>query len=350
MANWLVSREKVKRAGGLSGSTLDSRLDRNIEGVSASIEKQLHRFLIPRTETRLFDWPPLQGRRYILQLNQWLISVTTLQTKAQDSSPTTISASDFFLAPANIGPPFTRIEIDLSSNASFESGDTPQRSISVLGSWGYDGATIAAGTVASGLSSDATVTAMVCSDATLIDVGDTPLIGSEQVFVTERSNAASGETITSGLSELQSEVTIPVDTGSTFNAGEIILIDSERMEIQDITSNNLTVVRAVDGSKLASHTSGTAVHVFRTLTIVRGNNGTTAAVHADATAITKYTAPFDIQDLAVGETLAQFHQESSGFARTVGAGEGAREFTGRDIAALRKSTLRQYQPMRQGTI
>ena len=68
---------------------------------------------------------------------------------------------DFFLEDNNLGPPYYRIEIDLSSTSSFESGDTPQRSISVLGRWGYEEDTESVGTVASGLSSGTTATTMV---------------------------------------------------------------------------------------------------------------------------------------------------------------------------------------------
>ena len=351
MANWLISREQVKRAGGLSGSSLNARIDNIIEGVSTSLENELHRKFLSRIETRLYPWPPKDtGPRWELKLDQWLISVTTLQTMAQNTTPTTIVAADYFLEPVNLGPPYTRIEIDLSSTAAFESGDTPQRSISVLGSWGYNNATKSAGTVASGLASDAAATSMVLSDATLVDVGDTILIESEQLFVTERTNATSGATLSSSKSALQSETTIDVNDGTAFNVNEVILIDSERMEITSITSNNLTVLRAVDGSTLAAHDSGKAVHVFRTLTVERANNGTTAATHANSTAITKYLIPFDVQSVARGLAIAQFHQENSGYARTIGTGDGAVELQGIDLGSKHKALIKAYRGLRLGDI
>lgn len=352
MANWLISREALKRAGDINGASKDAILDRVIEAVSQEIERATHRYFIPRTETRLYRWPPGQtGRSYILWLDQDLLSLTTLKTKAQDSSPTTIVAADYFLEPANFGPPYDRIEIDLSSDSAFEAGDTPQRSISVLGSWGFSNTTKAAGTVSSGLASDAAAVSMVCSDGSLIDVGDTLLIGTEQIFVSARANAQVGsQTISSALTADRSEVTVGVGDGTLFKAGEVILIDSERMYIESITSNNLTVIRAYDGSLLAAHTNATAVHAFRTLTIVRGVNGTTAAVHADAVAITKYTPPLAIQQLALREAIAMYQQQSSGEARVIGTGEGQTEFSGKDLSRYRKEVMAEYRRTRMGVI
>ena len=141
MPNWYTSRESVKRAGTIWGPDQDARIDRHIEAATVAIERRLHRIFIPKTQTRLYRWPRYNSSAFVLWLDFDLISLTTLQTKAQDTTPTTIAAADYFLEPANFGPPYDRIEIDLSSSAALESGDTPQRSISVLGAWGYGNAT-----------------------------------------------------------------------------------------------------------------------------------------------------------------------------------------------------------------
>lgn len=352
MASLYCTREQVKRAGNINGSSFDSRIDRIIEGVSRDFDKATRRFFIPKTETRTYRWPPHQpSRSYILWLDQGLISVTTLQAKAQDSSPTTISSSDFFLEPANTGPPYNRIEIDLSSTSAFEAGDTSQRSISVAGLWGYGNDTRSAGTVASGLDSSASATSFVCSDGSLIDAGHSLLIESEQIFVTERTNAqVATETITSDVAANAATVTIPVDTGSNFNVGEVILINSERMLIESISSNDLTVIRAYDGSTLAAHSSADEVHAFRTLTIERGVNGTTAATHADSTAISVYEPPFDVVSYCVADSLARFAQESAQWGRQVGTGEGAVEFNGRNLDLMRRRTVNFYKMTRSAVI
>ena len=352
MANFYTGRRALKRAASINGVDRDAIIDRIIEAASRRIDRATRRFFIPRTETRLFRWPPEQhSRGYILWLDQDLISVTTLQTKAQDSSPTTISSSDYFTEPNNTGPPYNRIEIDLSSDAALEAGDTPQRSISVAGSWGFANDTRSAGTVASGLDSDATATSFVASDSSLLDVGDTMLVESEQIFISNVASAARGSIlINDTLTADVSDVTVTVDGSHGLVAGEVILIDSERMFIESISTNDLTVVRAYDGSVLATHSDDTAVHVFRTYTIERGVNGTTAATHADATAISVYEPPFDITQLCLADAIAAYHQEAAGWGRQVGAGEGATQPETGSLNRLRKDTIARYQRVRSAAI
>lgn len=351
MASWLIGRRAVKRAANINGEVQNARVDRIIEAVSRDIERQTRRLFIPRTETLTYRWPTYAtGPSDILYLDQDLISVTTLKTRAQNTTPTTIAATDYFLEPNNTGPPFDRIEIDSSSTAAFESGDTSQRSIEVIGSWGYSADTRSAGTVSSGLASDATVTEMVCSDSSLIDVGDTLLIESEQIFVVDNKNAALGSVLINGALTADKAESVTADGSHGIVAGEVILIDSERMYVESVSTNVLSVVRAYDGTTLASHSDDTAIHTFRTLTIERGVNGTTAATHANATAILVYEPPFDVTQLALAESIAMWHQESAGWGRTVGTGDGAVEFTSRDLASMRKDVLMGYRRVREAAI
>ena len=349
MANWYCTREQVKRAARINGSDQDSIIDRLIESEARRIDAETRRIFIPKTETRYYRYPdfnrPGSAR---LWLDQDCLAVTTFKTKAQDASPTTIAAADYFLEPVNT-PPYNRIEIDLSSSSVFESGDTPQRSLSVLGRWGYSERTVTAGTLAAAISS-ATATTCTCSDGSLIDVGDALLIETEQIFVSGRANAASGTTLNGALTADKSEVSVPVVLGTSVLAGETILVDSERMYVQSITSNTLTVIRAYDGSTLAAHSSGVAVHVFRTLTIERAVNGTTGATHANATAISKYQPERDINSLNIAAVIAAYQQEQAGWGREVGGGEGAVEFSGRGVASLRKEVMMNYRKVLTGAI
>jgi len=352
VSNWYTTREAVKRAGRINGVLSDVQVDRVIESVSRQIDLSTRRFFIPRTETRLFRWPPTQTSLLtVLWLDQDLLSVTTLQSEAQNTTPTTISSSDFYLEPNNQGPPYDRIEIDLSSTAAYQSGDTPQRSISVAGSWGYTSTTRSGGTVASGLDSDSTVTTAVCSDASRIGVGDTLLIQSEQIFVSERSFAALDSKLINGaLTSNQSEVTITVDSSHGIVAAEVIRVNSEQMYVVSVATNDLTVIRAYNGSVLAAHNDDTAIHINRTLTIERGVNGTTAATHADATSNTPYEPPMDIQSLAIGETLAMVAQEEAQWGRTVGPGDSAKDFTTLDLAARKHRTVEYYSRVRMAVV
>jgi len=351
LANWYCTREQVKLAGSIFGSTHNGRLDRLIEATSRRIDRETRRYFLPRTETRVYRWPPRQpSSGLILWLDQDLIAVTTLQTQAQNTSPTTISSSDFFLEPANTGPPYNRIEIDRSSTAVFQAGDTPQRSISVLGRWGFSEDTRGAGTVASGLDSGTTATTMVCSDGGLIDVGDTLLIESEQLFVSGRSNAALGSVLINGALTASMAEDVVADGSHGLLAGETIQVGSEQMFIESVSTNDLAVVRAYNGSVLASHNNDTAIHTLRTLTVERGVSGTTAAVHADATAISVIEPPFDISTACIADTLAAYAQETASWGRTVGTGEGAGEFTARDLAGRRGEVLMNYRRLRTAVI
>ena len=352
MSNWYTTREAVKRAGKINGVLSDVQIDRIIETVSRQIDLSTRRFFLPRTETRLFRWPSTQTSLLtVLWLDQDLLSVTTLQSEAQNATPTTISSSDFFLEPNNQGPPYDRIEIDLSSTAAYQAGDTPQRSISVAGSWGYTANTRSGGTVASGLDSDSAATTMVCSNASRIGVGDTLLIQSEQIFVSERDFAALDSKLINGaLTSNQSEVSITVDSSHGIVAGEVIRIESEQMYVVSVATNDLTVIRAYNGSVLASHSDDTAIHINRTLTIERGVNGTTAATHADATSITPYEPPMDIQSLCLGETLAMFAQEDAQWGRAIGPGDAARDITTLDLAARKQRTVEYYSRVRMAVV
>lgn len=344
MPNWYCTREAVKGAGNINTTQFDARIDRLIEAASRALDRITRRFFIPRTQTRTYRWPnPLAGVADRLYLDQDLLSVTTLLTKAQDTTPTTIAASDFFLEPNIEGLPARSIEIDQSSDAAFESGDTPQRSISVAGSWGFGNETAAAGSVASGLASSSSATEVVVTDGGKIGVGDTLLIESEQVFVSGRAFAALDSIkLDEALTADVTDVTATVEVSHGLVAGETIQVGSERMLIQSILTNDLTVIRAVDGSFLAAHSDDAPVQVTRTLTIVRGVNGTTAATHANSTAITKYQPVADIVSLCVAQAISDFHQENAGWGRSVGQGEGAQEFGGRALAQRWADVTKRY--------
>ncbi|MCH8200125.1 MAG: DUF350 domain-containing protein, partial [Chloroflexi bacterium] len=146
----------------------------------------------------------------------------------------------------------------------------------------------------------------------LLDVGDTLLIESEQLFVSERATKDTGTNVTTDLTADASGTTVAVGDGTKVNKGEVILVGSEKMLVTDVTDNNLTVQRAVDGSVLAAHSQPVDVFAYRSLTVTRGVNGTTAATHDDSTAITKYQAPFPIRQLARAQPVRQHEDQRDG--------------------------------------
>ena len=157
MSEWYTTREAIKAAGKLDGDGVNPQIDALIESWSRDVDGRTHRFFLPLTELRNFDWPqPHNPHSSILFVDQDLLSVSAL-TK-DDDDVTAIAASDFFLEPQNEGPPFHKIEIDRSSSAFFSFKNTTQRAIRVTGDWGFSAATLAAGAIDTGLASGTTAT------------------------------------------------------------------------------------------------------------------------------------------------------------------------------------------------
>ncbi len=341
MANatrWYASREAVKAAVGIVGAKVDTLIDGYIESASASVEELLGLRFIPQTTTRYYPWPQRAGNSLIVYLKKKdLLALTTLQAKAQDTSPTTIT--DYFLEPVNDSP-YDRIEIDRSSSAAFEAGDTSQRSISALGRWGHSEDTKAAGALAE--ADDGAELALNVSDSSLIGIGDTILLASEALFVSGRAQLTIGTTMNDTLTAVPSDVTVTLTDGTKAKQGEVLLFDSEKMLVVEITGNDLAVERAVDGSVLAAHNTGITVYAPRTLTVVRAVNGTTAAAHADALAITKYAPPADVVNYVRALAIALHKQGESGWTGQIGGAEGAVETRMFNLRAMREDLIANY--------
>jgi len=335
----------VKSDVGLAGPDLDPRILRNVQAATQHTENILSgRRFIPETATKLYRWPSRNGLGgYTLKLpDDDLLYLTTLKTKAQDTTPTTIDPTDYFLEPVN-DPPYNRIEIDLSSSAVFESGDTPQHSISVLGRFAYCEDTVTAGALAE--ADDGTETALDVSDSSLIDVGHTILIGTEAMFVSGKT--LKDTTANTGAAMLKDKagttITLAAGHGALLKAGEVITIDSERMLVESISTDTLAVERAYDGSVLATHANPSDVYAPRTLTVVRAVNGTTAAAHDDLAAIVKYAPPADIEEYCRARAI--FHHEAgkSGWTGVIGGSEGgAVETKGFNLWAMEKALKAKY--------
>lgn len=333
-----ASREDVKRALDIvETARADDQIDRALASASDVVEAWLLRRFYPEIDTRFFDWPDRSGARpWRLWLGRdELLSVTTLT-----SGGTVIAAADFFLEP-NTGPPFTHLEINLGSSASFSTGDTHQRAIEIAGVFGYSEDTESAGTVVTAI--NASITTVDASDGTaLIGVGDLLQLEDERVTVTDKSFMAPAGTheLTAAVA-IGSSATIDVTDGTEFVPGEVILVDAERMLIIDVNGNTLAVKRAWDGSTLAAHSLGADVLVQRRLTVRRGVLGTTAASHSTV-AIAKHVVPPMVRSLTVAEAMAVLLQERTGYARVIGAGEGESEVRGVGLADLRDQALRAY--------
>lgn len=339
MSIWYATREEVKAALDAKETARNNvQVDRAIEGASRTIEGITRRFFYPVVDTRYFNWP---NRSYASPWRLWLdgsdeiISVTTLT-----SGGNAISSSDYFLEPVNSGPPYDSIEIDLSSSASFSVSDTAQRSIEVTGVFGYSAEEASAGMLAEAL--DGSETGVNVTNSAAIGIGTIIRIDSERMIVTGKSMLDSTQNLQANMDALDSNTTVAVSDGSTFSVDEVILIDAEKMLIVDIAGNNLVVIRAWDGSPLATHTATADIYAARTLTVERGALGTTAATHSDATAIVKHVVPGMIRMLCVAEAINTIEQELSGYARRVRFGESERDLVPRGLQALRDDVIRTY--------
>lgn len=332
MGIFYATREEVKGAADIAETAYaNARIDRAIEAASRSVDKLCHRVFYPTVATRRFDWPdPQQGTTWRLWLNQnELVSATSVS-----SGGVTIAASDYELYPDD-GPPYNRLEIDLSSSASFGGGDTHQKDISITGVWcGCELDDDPAGSLAAAISTTDGTTADV-SDSAAIGVGQLIKIGSERMVVTAKTMITTGQTLQTPMTESTSNTTCAVTTGSSYTPGEVILLDSERMFIEDIAGNNLVVKRAYDGTVLAAHT-GSTIYARRRLTVERGVLGTTAATHLNSAAITKHVFPGPVRRLAIAEAQTTLAQESAQWARVIGSGENTRESWARGLKDARE--------------
>lgn len=340
---WYTTREQIKAAIPIQGSDVNALIDSYNEAAAEDVEKALGLRFIPETAIKFFRWPQERGRYQTLDLvDQPVIAVTLIQAKAQDTTPTTIPAADYFLEPVNAGPPFTRIEIDRSSTSIFESGDdTPQRAIAVTGRWAYREDTEAAGTIAEEL--DATETGVDVSDSSLIGVGDTILIDSEAMFVSEKALLDTTANLNAALIADKSERTVAVTDGTLIKQGEIITVDSERMLVESISANNLTVTRGYDGSSLAAHDNATDIYAPRTLTATRGENGTTAATHTTGTAIARYAPPGDVFEYCRAYAIAHYKQGTSGWTGQIGGSEVGVETRMFGLWSMRQALIEKYR-------
>jgi hypothetical protein len=334
-----TTREAVKTAlDVMETARANTLVDDAIESSSRSVESQLNRRFYPWTGTRYFDWPP-QPPSWPWRL--WLYQHEVISVSLLVAGGVTIPAANYNLEPVNDGPPYDRIEIKLSTSSAFSAGSTYQRAVAATGVFGYTADVDPAGTLAAAITTTSATTCDV-TDSGIIGIGDTILVDSERMLVTNKAQLTTGQTITGDLAATAAGVTVGIQSGTAVAVGETILVDSERMLVVDQAGNNLTVRRAFDGSVLATHTTGATVYAPRRLTIVRGALGTTAATHLIAAPVSKGSVPGPVHELATAETLTALLQKQAGYARTVSAGDMVREVTGRGLADIRAQAFAAY--------
>jgi hypothetical protein len=282
-----------------------------------------------------FDWPARGSRApsWVLRFEDGytLISASAVTT---NNGLTALTAGQYFLTPQN-RPPYTGLEIDLGASGALSSGDTSQRAIGLAGLAGWTNDTVAIGSLSATLAASHTATAALTWTTARFGVGDILLIDNERMVITDRNFVDTTQQLGADLDASDADVQVSVSDGTAFAADEIISIDGERMRVIDIVGNTLTVKRAQDGSQLAAHTGTTAdIYALTGVELERAVLGTTLAAHASDAVVYRWKPPPLLASLNRAYAENTLLQERSGYARTAGTGEFAREFTGRGIAQL----------------
>lgn len=209
--NLYATRDDLKARAGLSDTDDDAIIDMVLASVSRQIDTWCGRHFYTVLGTRYFT-----AERPSDILLPDLVSVTSLKTDsgADRTYATTWAGTDFDLDPANAAdrsPPAPHWRIRTAPGGTYGLL-TSARGVQIIGRWGY-------------------YDVLQTSTATLAEDLDA------------------------------SETGVDVTAGTAFKAGQVIEIDSERMEIASIATNTLTVERAVNGTTAATHSSSAAIRV-----------------------------------------------------------------------------------------
>lgn len=351
MGAWYTTRERVMRAADVKAvAYATAEIDATIEAASRDVDRLIRRGdatrpgLAPWYGTRVFDWPaaPDNFRNWKF----WLGPHKLIRADAVISGDVNIT-TDVLLSPPQSGAPYNAIVVDRATDSAFNfSSGVGQRSLSVTGLWGEtdDEKTATSWTI--GSSPNATTTSVTINAP--IGVGSIVRIGDERMIVTERTWASSGQTDT--LTASITDQSVAVSDGTAFFVGETLLIESERVLVQDISGNTLIVKRAMDGTALASHTAAT-IYYARACTVERGALGTTADSRTSGDQIHVWQSPALAEQLTVAYVLDAREQERSAYARTIGMGENEKSVGRGGVKALEARVEEAFgRPVRMAAI
>lgn len=342
---WNCTRESVKSAldeleTARSNAQIDDAIAQGATGVRGLLKRPS---IAPILATRYFDYPARTSRppSWRLWFDQHPLLEATQVTVS--SGATVLSPAQYFLEPANDGPPYTSIEINLGGSGTFSSGATYQRAVAITGLWGLGNERKQVGSLSGTLAGTVGATASLAWTTARFGVGDLLFVDSEAMVITERTFVDSGQNIGADLAAEESANAVSVSDGTGYALDEIILIGTERMRIVDIAGNVLTVRRAWDGTVLAAHTLGADVYALTGVELSRAEAGTTIAAHAGGAAVYQWRPPAMLATLNRAYALNVLLQERSGWARTLQTGgDTAIELSARGIRKLEEDAMRAY--------
>jgi hypothetical protein len=225
----------------------------------------------PTTQTRSYDigtgplvydsrpWFPSSGgiettrsHHAALPLDRWLLSATTVTSYSGTSRATSETlteglSNDYLLEPyqANdLGARYWRLKLTTETTKAFNEG---QQTITIAGVWGWS-----------------------------------------------QDTAPSTTTLSAAITSTTA-TTVAVTSGAVFGPGNTIIVGSEGMYVRSISSNDLTVLRGV--------------------------NGTTAATHSDASTVARYEYPSDVVSVCSDVARVLYRDRDLGVTETLGSGE-----------------------------
>ena len=211
--NCYADLTSIKSRLNITGTSDDTDLLMLLNAASRQIDKWTHRFYYVDETTRYFD-----GSASPISLTD-LLSVTTFKLD-EDGDATyeaTLATTDYILYPLNGYPKiYAKVSND-SDYGGFASGI--RKGVEIAGTFGYG----------DGLSA-----------TPYSDSGDT---------VQSDPLAAAG-------------TTCDVTSGGNFAAGQTLRIESEQVYISSISSNTLTIKRAVNGTTAAAHVQDTTIYIY----------------------------------------------------------------------------------------
>jgi hypothetical protein len=294
-------------------------VDRANESAADNIDGMMGRRFYCVIENNKWDWPNFQfAYPWRLWFDRSEIADIANPAPVVNSGGVVISNNDILYGPWRDAPPYRNMELNRAHNAAFGNGPTPQQEISITALFGFWNRQAVAGTLALAISSTSITTATVSNGATP-GVGDVLIVDSERMLVQDRSYVTSGQTQQgTGCSTAQnSDNALAVTDGTKFSPFETVVLDQERMFVYQIIGNVLTVKRGYDGTVLATHEAAT-VYSARQLTVTRGDFGTTAATHSQNVSVSSQLVPPLIRDLALAEASVQAAQELGLYSDTQG--------------------------------
>lgn len=340
------TREQVRRALDVQRAAYNNeQIDRAILSGTESVEKLCQRRFYPVDATYKFDWPNYQyAYPWRLWLDQYELAAPATQIVSGTflPAPVQIPIANVIFQPVNEGPPYTSIELRRDTNSAFGNNTTPQLDIGITGTFGYWMQTHVVGQLLASMQS--TDTTVQVSNGALIAPGDVLIIDSERMIVTDMTYIDTSQSFSSGITAASAADRFgTVANGSLFASGEVVMVDFEWMLIENIVGNNIVVKRGYDGSLLTTHTDGTHIWAARQLSLLRGQLGTAAAAHSQNTNMYLNAVPSLVRDTAMAEALMQLVGEPGAYAQAVG-GLGAGSGLGITVGGSGRNQAKEAAP------